>query len=752
MLVYYYLKTAINSGEMRENRFWQRDRISLPALIALILFSGAELSFAQQTGNSGSVTIISNKGILHGLIDSDGDEYDYIGDLLDNKPDGNGIATFKNGDRYAGYFKSGKRDGTGTYIWADGDRYEGEWKDDLKDGIGTFTQADGNLYEGEWQKGVAAGKGIMILSSGDRYEGDFKNNLQDGKGTFTWADGDRYEGEWSEGDMNGKGIQIYANGNRYEGNYKDDLKDGIGTFTWAGGSRYVGEWRAGEMSGKGIYFFQNGDLYEGEFLENQRNGIGTYTLPPGKSIEYCPGCVKYVGEWLDNRKHGFGKCFDKDGKVIHEGRFANGAPTQPYPSLNQNDVDIVVEKPVHYVYVQAKEDKKHEEFYSNGKLKVRGIKRNGLWVGEYTTYYDNGQLYAIGNFNDYQLKTGLWKYFHWNGQLYYEVMLENDLRYGEVKAFDRDGRIDSIFSYQNGKLHGEFKSLHFQGGSDERGYYSTREVGNYVNGKKEGEWRGFTSGKEPEYVRNYKNGVEDGDFEEFGDYSHTKGRINGEYKYIEATDHREEEYFLCKYTLKNDKFHGEFQAFYKNGKPSEQGYYTDGVKDGVFKNYYSNGKLAYSAAFNLGVRYGKVMEYFENGKLDYSETYKNGELVHGDGISYFANGRLSEIEKVISDSEVEYKSYHENGKLETVGYYKNNVENGEWKEFRDDGTPASVIVYKDGVLHGIYKSYHSNGTIEESGYYKDGSKDGEWKGFNESGKQLFARYYQNGKLISERKF
>ena len=47
-----------------------------------------------------------------------------------------------------------KREGQGTYTWKNGSKYVGSWKNDKKDGKGTLTWNDGSKYDGEWKNDV----------------------------------------------------------------------------------------------------------------------------------------------------------------------------------------------------------------------------------------------------------------------------------------------------------------------------------------------------------------------------------------------------------------------------------------------------------------------------------------------------------------------------------------------------------------------------------------------------------------------
>lgn len=52
----------------------------------------------------------------------------YVGDLLDNRPHGNGIMTYADGTKYSGNWAGGKKHGKGTFVAKDGSSQEELWE------------------------------------------------------------------------------------------------------------------------------------------------------------------------------------------------------------------------------------------------------------------------------------------------------------------------------------------------------------------------------------------------------------------------------------------------------------------------------------------------------------------------------------------------------------------------------------------------------------------------------------------------
>jgi hypothetical protein len=78
---------------------------------------------------------------------------EYIGEIKNIVPNGQGTNTFRSGYNYVGEWKDGKMNGQGTYTESDGDNFVGEWKDDEENGHGTYTFSSGGWTVGEWKNG-----------------------------------------------------------------------------------------------------------------------------------------------------------------------------------------------------------------------------------------------------------------------------------------------------------------------------------------------------------------------------------------------------------------------------------------------------------------------------------------------------------------------------------------------------------------------------------------------------------------------
>lgn len=78
-----------------------------------------------------------------------------------------------------------------------------------------------------------------------------------------------------------------------------------------------------------------------------------------------------------------------------------------------------------------------------------------LLHGMYTSYYHDKNLMNKGNMY-LGRKTGVWKYWHKNGNLEKTENYRNGLLHGTVAIYKEDGTLQKKKNYKNGTLHGEY--------------------------------------------------------------------------------------------------------------------------------------------------------------------------------------------------------------------------------------------------------------------------------------------------------
>ena len=230
------------------------------------------------------------------------------------------------------------------------------------------------------------------------------------------------------------------------------------------------------------------------------------------------------------------------------------------------------------------------------------------------------------------------------------------------------------------------------------------------------------------------------------------------------------------FQLEKGVINGKFKSFYENGKSKEIIHYINGEHTGEQKEFYDNGKLKYqvtkeplknifihewyydngnpkkleSKLIDKDERIGEYKEWYENGQLAETGTYKSAYERVGEWLEYYKNGN-KKVDAEFIDGDYRLKNHwNEQGEqtlINGTGYsefyskpffkddipefhyreYKNYVAHGVWKELKND-TLQRLVNYQNGKRHGIMETFYDNGNIEKR------------------------TNYENGELISEKKF
>lgn len=96
-------------------------------------------------------------------------------------------------------------------------------------------------------------------------------------------------------------------------------------------------------------------------------------------------------------------------------------------------------------YFNEKRDGSCKYWYKTGQLMSSGFYKNGKMYGPFISYYENGQIESHGAFYHtksglYSRKDGIWKYYHENGQLERESIIQDGVE--ELKFYDKNGDLN----------------------------------------------------------------------------------------------------------------------------------------------------------------------------------------------------------------------------------------------------------------------------------------------------------------------
>lgn len=135
-----------------------------------------------------------------------------------------------------------------------------------------------------------------------------------------------------------------------------------------------------------------------------------------------------------------------------------------------------------------------------------------------------------------------------------------------------------------------------------------------------------------------------------------------------------------------------------NNKFSEN--FEENVKSFVSYSYYDDGSVNSKTEYDFDKKNITMLTY-SDGKI-LSKTiakYKGSIQDENMDIDFYENLTKifikMKVKKVENGQEV--RTFYSSGKLESVGVYKDNILNGEYKEYDESGNLIKEILYKDGI-------------------------------------------------------
>lgn len=397
-----------------------------------------------------------------------------------------------------------------------------------------------------------------------------------------------------------------------------------------------------------------------------------------------------------------------------------------------------------------------EYFYNNSKVQAYGQYVNEKTIGEWFFINEHGGLTSYGSFNDAGEKEGEWTYYRLDGSVSESGSYTEGKVNGAYKLFHPNGKLRILATHKDDELHGLFEKYNQEG--------ALIESVNYEDGEYEGVYKSFYpySSDAVEYEVNYEKGKIVGDIKLYYPNNILKEQIqmneglrNGVYKRYFNTGLLEIE---KKYIA--GELSGEYIEYHINGEVYSKGMYADDMATGEWKTFYPNGKLESISNYEKGSMNGLFQRFDKDGALNYEYDYRKSEII---GYRFFdKKGELIK-EGRKSKGEFFYEGHAPNGNITSEGNYDiSGGKNGEWKFYSDNGNLNSVFNYKDDLVEGEAVYYHDNGKVFKKLNYENDLRQGYYEEYYPSGQMsqqgyykddmlegLWIRYYQDGTITNK---
>jgi antitoxin component YwqK of YwqJK toxin-antitoxin module len=331
--------------------------------------------------------------------------------------------------------------------------------------------------------GVTGTKTYKYESGNKMSEGEMIKSKEQGKWTYWYENGDiQLIGYYSDGLPDSLWQWYYESGSLSRiGNYKKGLEHGIWINYYTNGNvSDSGNYYLTRMDGEWKYRFENGNLYQiGNYKRSLQEGVW--------KTFYENGQLNSVGEMKNGSLSGLWTVYYENGQL---------ASKIKYLSNNKSVIEDIWDLKGNQIITNG--NGIFKSFSTSGKILVQGQVKDGLKVGKWITYFENGDINEEGNFtNEVYTITNSWNsngeqtiidgqglyktYYEDNESTFETGTVVNGLREGLWETYYETTKTIYIESnYIKGKLSG-IQKYYFESGQ----LYSSGEM---KDGLKEGEW------------------------------------------------------------------------------------------------------------------------------------------------------------------------------------------------------------------------------------------------------------------------
>jgi antitoxin component YwqK of YwqJK toxin-antitoxin module/Tfp pilus assembly protein PilF len=550
---------------------------------------------------------------------------------------------------------------------------------------------------------------------------------------------------YQDGKPNGKNVVYYVNeGYMRESFFVAGKPDGKVTETWLNGAM------KSELTAKD-------SLYEGPartwypYSTQETEGFYLAGISSGKFVNYFSnGSKSAEGEYDDNEElTGKRIRYFRNGKVqSEESNYTNGKITGMAVTYFQNGA-------IRYKR-SYKDDKtiKLECFDANGKSLYIADESKGRI--NFRTYYPDGILETEGDLLD-DKRDGKWIIYNPQGKIVQDLMYNDGQMTGKQKKYYDNGVLKEHYSCDSNYIVGPYEE-----------YYSTGQIktkGLWDKNGRTGEWTSFYSNDSVQSKLFYSKNVRVGRqffFSPIGEISSDEYfNDEGESIRLKLYDHegkmQDQKYeydsvlfkeYYSSGALKISKLkvnnvnHGIVETYFPNGKLKSQKAFIYGLENGIAKRWDYKGNLAVEVPYVMGKRHGLVKGYID-GKLSYTDSYED-DLSQGPYTEYYNNGKLQRITMYVDDQKHGNADYfaRDSSFMYRLIYFENVLKAYTYKDAKGNFLPEKPIDLNTREI----VCFYPDGKISSRMTLKNGELDGVSKSYHPNGKIMSDKMFSNGNL------
>lgn len=224
----------------------------------------------------------------------------------------------------------------------------------------------------------------------------------------------------------------------------------------------------------------------------------------------------------------------------------------------------------------------------------------------------------------------------------------------------------------------------------------------------------------------------------------------------------------------NNKQHGMWTFYYKNGQKSNEGEMIEEQRTGEWKGYHETGELMWKANYvikektesgftmMIGGMEGVKTSFFKSGKVWKEEEFRDG-VKNGRSQEYYEDGKPKEIAWFKNNQkDGQATEWYPSGKKRMEGANAADEKTGKWRFYHDNGQMAADASFIKNKPEGAWRFFSREGKLMKDGSYKEGKEIGLWNFYDGSGRKYMElallggmvtgggnRLYENGALAGE---
>ncbi len=190
---------------------------------------------------------------------------------------------------------------------------------------------------------------------------------------------------------------------------------------------------------------------------------------------------------------------------------------------------------------------------------------------------------------------------------------------------------------------------------------------------------------------------------------------------------------------------GWWKKNYPNGKLMYKGFFKDNKPVGTMLRYYENGALKARLVYDEKGEYARTVLYYNDGQVAATGVYYNSAKDSTwKYYSYYDHALTNEERFIKGKREGEALFFYNNGDVSEKITWKDNVMNGPWEQY----FPANVLklkaTYVNGKLEGDFLVYYFDKKPYLTGNYKNDLREGLWTFYKEDGNKDLELHYHQG--------